>query len=416
MASSPIGPQRQAAPGGAVRAVILAATTAVMLVSFPRAARAQRTCLPQGPAGTTYLCDSLEGAAQPSTDVVGGTFLADGWQVDGYNNRLLFDPGAPMVAGALRFYFRGVSETTLHEVGTGSSVHRHLMELWDDGGPIGIGGAAYAMKIRSWGDSATEQPGNFGRLRFSMTSFSEAMMLDCGEENWFNNDRIASGWAGGWIRVDIEFGAGLAQITLVEEGTANSWTRTVTYADCAPGTAVLRYLYLPLEPTNNTGLADSVRNSVYSWVSFVGTPATCFDPCDDGNPCTLGQYGDAQFTHYCAAGQCTADPVPDGSPCPGGACQSGVCDTGDPPDAGPLDAGGPDAGPPDGAAGQDASPPDANLGDAGGDPLPTTSGGCHCATADSAGGPAMPGGLFLLLWLLLRRRSARLGPPNRSPL
>lgn len=363
---------------GCMVAAAVGVAVAVFL-SSPQTAMAQRTCLPQGGPGTTYLCDPLESTATAAADVVGGTFLADGWRVDSYFDRVLFDLGQPMLSGTLRFYFRGVSEATLHEVGTGTAVHRHLMEIWDDGGPVGIGGAAYAMKIRTWGDSSTEEPGLFGRLRFSMTSFPEAMVLNCGEENYFANERVASSWTGGWIRTDIQFGAGVAEITLTEESTQLSWTRSVTYDNCAPGTPVLRYLYLPLQPPpNSTSIADSVRNSVYAWVSFVGTPANCYDPCDDGNPCTEGLYGDAQFTHYCEVDQCTADPVQDGTPCNGSyICIGGVCSDEIQPDAGvdTSDGGSPDSGSWDGSIGSEAA---VSLDGASGAHGSNTTGGCSC--------------------------------------
>lgn len=291
-------------------------------------------CLPQGGTGTVYLCDPLVNNANPTTTVVGGTFVTDGWRIDAFHDLLLFDLGEPMISGTVRFYVRGVSGTSLGQPGTGSADHRHLMEFWDDGGHQGD--SAYAMQLRTWGNSVDNVPDWWGHLRFSAKSWGEAMVSDCGQELYFQHQVIPGNWLGGWVRVEITFGNGQSHISLLEEGTSLEWSSIANYSNCAPGTPVFRYLYFPWHSVwGLRSVIDSVAGSVYASVSFVGIPATCHDPCDDDNPCTEGQYGDALFTHYCEAGQCAADPVPNDTPCGvDGTCQDGVCIETQEPDAG----------------------------------------------------------------------------------
>jgi len=60
-----------------------------------------------------------------------------------------------------------------------------------------------------------------------MNSWPEAMVQDCGQELYFQNQIIAGNWLGVWVRIEITFGSGEATILPEEEGTPNSWTTTV---------------------------------------------------------------------------------------------------------------------------------------------------------------------------------------------
>jgi len=363
---------------------------------FPEApAEALPECQPPGGPGTTYLCDPLESFASASTVVTGGTFLADGWRIDAFDDRLLFDLGAPMISGTLRFYVRGVSGASLGQPGTATAVHRHLMELWDDGGHNG--GASYVIQMRTWGNSPTLVPDQWGELRFNEGTWGEAMVNPCNDAAQWQHEVIPGTWLGGWVKVEITFGNDEATIVIEEEGTPNTWTATLSYAACAPGTTVFRYLYLPWNiRTNLSAVIDSVPDSVYAGVSFVGTPATCIDPCDDGNPCTQGQYGTALFTHYCDNGVCTADPLPDGTACgEDGVCEDGQCVQPDEPDAGAPDSGPLDAGATD-AAGSDAATLVDGAVDAG-EAHESVTGGCGCGSSGAGGS----GALLLLLLVLV---------------
>jgi len=411
------------------------ATTALLLASLPilavgvlicgRGAAAQPACLTQVP-GSSYLCDPLDnGVSAVSADEGTGTFVSDGWQVDSFHDRLKYDLGAPMISGTLRFYLRGVSGTSLTEYGTGNAVHRHLVEFWDEGGHQSSSGSAYAMILRAWGDRDPAvnpqawHPDMWGRLRYTMGCFSNAMVIPCGETSYFGHvaNTIAGNWSGGWVEVVFEFGAGSSTLTVTElANPSNTHTAYTDYQDCLPGTTVLRYVYLPMNPFNQ-GVIDSVRNSVYSHVSFTGTPASCSDPCDDNNPCTEGVYGTAGFSHYCEAGQCTADPVPDGTPCPGGTCLDGTCDTGidvdagapdpDPADAGEPDVLSPDSGPSDTTPPADAEAPVENVNDVDEEHLCGANGGCGgCRTSTATQAANSVWMILTLLWMFVRRRRA----------
>jgi MYXO-CTERM domain-containing protein len=107
-----------------------------------------------------------------------------------------------------------------------------------------------------------------------------------------------------------------------------------------------------------------------------------------------------------ADGRCRAEPVADGTPCPGGTCGAGACvprpDAGVP-DAGAPDAGTPDAGTPDAGAAADAAPPAADA-----RPLPDAApvpdgddGGCGCSTGDPSAGLVLS---VVVGWLARRRR------------
>jgi hypothetical protein len=169
-----------------------------------------------------------------------------------------------------------------------------------------------------------------------------------------------------------------------------------------------------------------------------GTACNDGDACRTGDVCTGGACGGApvecpapgpcEATVTCAPadGRCRAEPVADGTPCPGGTCGAGACvplpdagvpdagtpdagtpDAGTPdagvPDAGTPDAGAPDAGAPDAGAPADAAPPTADA-----RPLPDAApvpdgddGGCGCSAGDPSAGLVLS---VVVGWLARRRR------------
>jgi hypothetical protein len=165
-----------------------------------------------------------------------------------------------------------------------------------------------------------------------------------------------------------------------------------------------------------------------------GTACNDGDACRTGDVCTGGVCGGApvecpapgpcEATVTCAPadGRCRAEPVADGTPCPGGTCGAGACvplsdagvpdagtpDAGTPdagtPDAGTPDAGTVDAGPPDAGAPADAAPPTADarpLPDAVPIPDDDDDGGCGCSAGDPSAGLALS---LVVGWLARRRR------------
>jgi hypothetical protein len=163
-----------------------------------------------------------------------------------------------------------------------------------------------------------------------------------------------------------------------------------------------------------------------------GTACNDGDACRTGDVCTGGTCGgapvvcpapgpcEAAVTCAAADGQCRAEPLADGTPCPGGTCGAGACvplpdagvpDAGAPdaaadaglPDAGVPDAGLPDAGPPDAGAPADAAPPaaDARPAPDAGAPPDEDDGGCGCSAGDPSAGLALS---LVAGWLARRRR------------
>jgi hypothetical protein len=169
-----------------------------------------------------------------------------------------------------------------------------------------------------------------------------------------------------------------------------------------------------------------------------GTACNDGDACRTDDVCTGGVCGgspvecpapgpcEATVTCAPADGRCRAEPVADGTPCPGGTCGAGACvplpDAGVP-DAGAPDAGAPDAGTPD-AGTPDAGTPDAGTLDAGtpadaappaadARPLPDAApvpdeddGGCGCSAGDPSAGLALS---VVVGWFARRRRRAAAG-------
>ncbi len=136
-----------------------------------------------------------------------------------------------------------------------------------------------------------------------------------------------------------------------------------------------------------------------------GTTCDDGDGCTDGDSCTSGACAGtavacAPPAECQAAGVCTGDPdaceyepLPDGTPCEGGACEDGTC-VGTPdagvPDAGVPDAGAPDAGAPDAGA-PDAGAPDAGFeDDAGLPPEPQPDAGVPPSETDAGVTPPTP--------------------------
>ena len=375
-----------------MRVLLFIAGTCAAMSASP-SAHAFGQCLPQ--SGDVYLCDPLDGTTTGTQQ--GGSFIADGWQVNAFGDQIAWDLGAQVTSGTLRLHVRGITLAALNRD------NHHFVEVFDHEGGFAHD-AKYFTAVRTW----SNVPGNeawFGKLKFQFGA-TQAGPAGCGDEanlgNWDPNvwqpDR--------WFELQIGFAQGTATFTI--DGTQLA---TVDYGGCD---ATLRFINIPNDPWVE-GVIDPIVGAVYSTVSFDGA-AACEDPCSDGNPCTGND--------VCDGASCAGTTLPDGTGCDDGdpstpqdTCQQGVCVGGaETPDGGTVSDSGTadvvdggwvpvDGGAIDAAAG-DAS--DAAGAEAGQVASPTgEDGGCGCRltagrTTRSAPFACIVGGLLLFL---RRRRS-----------
>jgi hypothetical protein len=266
----------------------------------PVPAAAQPHCLP--PGGTIYLCDPLDDGTSVGT-ATGGTFLDDGWQVDAFEDHVLYDLGTEVERGTLSFYVRGLGMETLDN-GTFTGNKHHIAEFFDGSWS---GDVDYGTNIRLYG-SIGENPDTYGRVKFQFGSWPAAEVACPGEVYLGTWD--TSQWdSGHWFHWQIEFGDGDSRCYLDGAEIAS-----IPYDDCP---AAFRYLFVPIMPD---GRIDSLWGTVYSHVSF----SACDDPCDDDDVCTVDDHCDGDL--------CTGTPAADGTPCDDGdpgtfddACNEGAC-------------------------------------------------------------------------------------------
>ena len=261
-----------------------AVTLVLVLCSVPAIAHAQPECLP--PGGTIYLCDPLDDGTS-SGDVIGGTFVDDGWQVDAFENRILYDLGADVERGALSLYVRGIGmETVDNHTLAGHNKH-HIVEFFD--GTYG-GEIDYGTNIRLYG-SEGENPDTYGKLKYQIGSWPAAE-IQCPGEVYLGSWDTSTWDSAHWFHWQIEFGDGVGRCYLDGAEIAS-----ITYDDCP---VAFRYIFVPIMPD---GRIDSLWGTVYSHVSF----SACDEPCDDEDVCTVDD--------RCEGNLCVGDPAADGTPC-----------------------------------------------------------------------------------------------------
>lgn len=274
----------------------------LIALALPAAAAADPSCLPDD--GTIYLCDPLDDGSTVA-DRSGGTFVDDGWQVDSFSDRLLYDLGSDVSSGHLSLWVRGISMQSVND-GTTSGNKHHLFELFDG---LGFGDPIhYGTSVRMYGNEGVD-PNVYGKLKFQYGSWPSAPH-DC------PGDVYLGGWdtsiwdAAAWFHWEVLYGGGQARLLL--DGAEIS---TIDYGDCP---TAHRYLFVPILPD---GRIDSIAGLVYSHVSF----SSCQGPCDDGDPCTADD--------TCVAGACAGTPMPDGEQCDDGdpgttddVCTDGLCE------------------------------------------------------------------------------------------
>jgi len=268
---------------------------------IPAVAAAQPACLP--PGGTIYLCDPLDDGTS-SGDVIGGTFVDDGWQVDAFENRILYDLGTEVERGVLSVYVRGLGMETLDNHTLAGHNKHHVIEFFD--GTYG-GEIDYGTNIRLYG-SEGENPDTYGNVKYQLGSWPNAE-VQCPGEVYLGTFDTSIWDSSHWFHWQIEFGDGVGRCYLDGEEIAS-----ITYDDCP---VAFRYIFVPIMPD---GRIDSIWGTVYSHVSF----SACDEPCEDDNVCTTED--------HCEGDLCVGTPVTDGTPCDDGdpstvddACVSGTC-------------------------------------------------------------------------------------------
>ncbi len=229
-----------------------------LVLGLAGGADAQPVCLPQG--GGVYLCDPLDDGTT-SGDRNGGTFIVDGWQVDAYENRILYDLGQHVAAGTLSVFIRGISMESVNNGTTEGNKH-HLIELFDgDGYGIPID---YGTNIRMYGNEGVD-PGVYGKVKYQFGSWPNAP-VECADEVYLGNFDTSI-WDGShWFNWTIRYGDGVATCFLDGDAIAE-----IQYDDCPVS---FRYLFVPILPN---GRIDSIGGLVYSHVSF----AEAVEPGDD---------------------------------------------------------------------------------------------------------------------------------------
>ncbi len=272
----------------------------VAALSLAARAAAQPDCLP--PGGTLYLCDPLDDGASVGT-VTGGTFVDDGWQVDAFEDYILYDLGTEAERGTLSLYVRGLGMETLDN-GTFSGNKHHVVEFFD--GPWS-GDIDYGTNVRLYG-SIGENPDTYGRIKYQIGSWPGAP-VECPGEVYLGTWDTSQWDSGHWFHWQIEFGDGQGRCYL--DGVEIA---AIDYDDCP---VAFRYLFVPIMPD---GRIDSLWGTVYSYVSF----SACDEPCDDDEQCTVDD--------HCEGDLCTGTPSQDGTECDDGdpytfddACLGGSC-------------------------------------------------------------------------------------------
>ncbi len=239
------------------RFVPLAAT--LLGVSLgPCNAYAQPACLPDG--GGVYLCDPLDDGTTAG-DRNGGTFVEEGWRIDAYENRILYDLGEHVAAGTLSVFIRGLSLEAMNNGTTEGNKH-HLVELFSGDGY----GAQihYGTNIRVYGNEGVD-PNVYGKVKYQFGSWPNAP-VECADEVYLGNFDTSL-WDGSrWFNWTIRYGDGVAICYLDGDAIAQ-----IEYDDCPVS---FRYLFVPILPN---GRIDSIGGLIYSHVSF----AEAVEPSDD---------------------------------------------------------------------------------------------------------------------------------------
>lgn len=288
--------------------ILPAAAALTWLALLPPAAHAQPACLPDG--GGIYLCDPLDDGSTVG-DRNGGTFVEEGWRVDAYENRILYDLGEHVAAGTLSVFIRGISMESVNNGTTEGNKH-HLIELFSgDGYAVQI---HYGTNIRLYGNEGVD-PSVHGKVKYQFGSWPNAP-VECADEVYLGNFDTSI-WDGSrWFNWTIRYGDGLATCYLDGDPIAE-----IQYDDCPVS---FRYLFVPILPN---GRIDSIGGLIYSHVSF----AEAVEPGDDDD--TTGPGDDD-----------SADPGDDDTT---GPTDDDSADTGDDDSAGPP-------GPPEDDDGEDA--------------------------------------------------------------
>ena len=375
----------------------LAAIGAAVALGTSMPAAAYGQCLAS--SGAVSLCDTLDGTTSGAQQ--GGTFIADGWQVDGFGNQITWDLGAQVAAGTLRFYVRGITLDALNRD------NHHFVEVFDHEGGFAHD-AKYFAALRTWSNA----PGNeawFGRLKFQFGA-TQVGPAGCGDEanlgSWAPNVWQPDRW------FEIEFGFAQGTATLTIDGVKLA---DVDYGGCD---ATLRFINIPNDPWVE-GVIDPIVGAVYSTVSFDGV-AACEDPCSDGDPCTESD--------TCQGAVCVGTPVADGTACDDGTCQHGVCVGGASPDGGAVPDGAAsdgsdagwvpvaDSGAGETGVGEGGSVADARVdGATHGAAADEDEGGCGCRLASGQSAPKARWWVLLSLLALARRRRLRPTSPALPP-
>ncbi len=268
---------------------------------LPGVALADPACLPDD--GTIHLCDPLDDGTTIA-DRNGGSFTDDGWQVNAFANRLLYDLGEDVSSGHLSLWIRGISMQSVNDGTTDGNKH-HLFELFDG---LGFGDPIhYGTSVRVYGNEGVN-PNVYGKLKFQYGSWPAAPE-DCPGDLYLGNWDTSVWDADHWFQWEVIYGAGTARLLL--DGAEIS---SIDYGDCD---TAHRYLFVPILPD---GRIDSIAGLEYSHVSF----SSCQGPCDDGDPCTADD--------VCEAGVCAGVPMQDGEACDDGdpytigdVCTAGIC-------------------------------------------------------------------------------------------
>lgn len=279
----------------------------LVLVLPAATSRAEPECLPSG--GGVYLCDPLDDETSVG-DRNGGTFVEDGWRVDAYENRILYDLVQLVEAGTLSVYIRGISMESVNNGTTEGNKH-HLFELFDgDGGADGID---FGTSVRLYGNEGVD-PNVYGKVKYQFGSWPNAP-VECPDEVYLGNFDTSIWQSDHWFHWMVRYGDGIATCYLDGDVIAE-----IQYDDCP---ASFRYLFIPILPN---GRIDSIGGLVYSHVSF----AEALPPGDDDDTTDPGDDDSAGDDDTTAVGDDdTTGPVEDD-------------DSGDP--TGPLDDGDDEAG------------------------------------------------------------------------